>query len=593
MAATGRVAMNGAPRTGRRLFADLLRAEPRLLLSAAALATLAAVAELAPYVLVHRMAGAVMAPDPDPGHLVWLAVLMLVAAILRLLLFGGANILSHRMAFRIQKNLQVALVRALERQPLGALEGRAGDLKKTLVDDVGGLEHLIAHTLPDAVAGLVLPLLAAVLLLVVDWRMALASLALLPVALVAQKRAFSGLEVIHAQWHAADTAANASLLAYIRGIATLKAHHRVARSLGTLRQAVHALAGLADSITRRTAIPYALFFVMLSTNLLVVLPVGLVLHVAGSLDVAAFVLFVVLGAGLTAPLLRVMYAFGALERQMQGAARVAALLDTPAVSPGRQPPIAGTRVGADISFEHVSFGYGERPDVVHDVSFTIPAGSIAALVGPSGAGKSTLVRLVARFWDPRAGAVHIGGVDVRAMAPECLRDQVAVVFQDPFFFNGTLRENLVIATADTTTATLMQAVDAVGLSGLVAQLPQGLDTPIGDRGARLSGGERQRLAIARALLKDAPILLLDEATAFADPESERAVQRAIGRLTVGRTVLVVAHRLATVMQADTIAVLADGRLDGVGRHEILLRDSPVYRRLWDAQTGSRDWALRT
>ncbi len=585
--------MSVAPRTGRKLFADLLRAEPRLLLSAAALATLAAVAELAPYVLVYRMAGAVAVPDPDPGRLVWLAVLMLVAAVLRLLLFGGANILSHRMAFRIQKNLQVALVRALERQPLGTLEGRAGDLKKTLVDDVGGLEHLIAHTLPDAVAGLVLPLLAAPLLLVVDWRMALASLALLPVALIAQKRAFSGLEVIHAQWHAADTAANASLLAYIRGIATLKAHHRVARSLDTLRQAVHALAGLADSITRRTAIPYALFFVMLSTNLLVVLPVGLVLHVAGSLDVAAFVLFVVLGAGLTAPLLRVMYAFGALERQMQGAARVAALLDTPAVSPGQQSPIAGTQVGADISFEHVSFGYGERSDVVHDVSFTIPAGSIAALVGPSGAGKSTLVRLVARFWDPRAGAVRIGGVDVRAMAPECLCDRVAVVFQDPFFFNGTLRENLAIAATDTTTATLMQAVDAAGLSGLVAQLPQGLDTPIGDRGARLSGGERQRLAIARALLKDAPILLLDEATAFADPESERAVQQAIGRLTVGRTVLVVAHRLATVMQADTIAVLADGRLDGVGRHEVLLRQSPVYRRLWDAQTGSHDWALRT
>lgn len=585
--------MSAPPRTGRRLFADLLRSQPRLLLSAAALATLAAVAELAPYVLVYRMAGVVTAPDPDTGHLVWLAVLILAAAILRLLLFGGANILSHRMAFRIQKDLRIALVRALERQPLGQLEGRAGDLKKTLIDDVGGLEHLIAHTLPDAVAGMVLPLLAAVVLLAVDWRMALASLVLLPVALAAQARAFRGLEVIHAQWHAADTAANASLLAYIRGIATLKAHNRVARSLGTLRTAVHALAGLADSITRRTAIPYALFFVTLSTNLLVVLPVGVVLHIAGTLDVAAFVLFVVLGAGLTAPLLRVMFAFGALERQMQGAARVAALLDTPALAPRQPPSTPGTQVGTDISFEHVSFGYGDRSDVLRDVSFVIPAGSIAALVGPSGAGKSTLVRLAARFWDARDGAVRIGGIDVRDMAPESLRDQVAVVFQDPFFFNGTLRENLAIAARDATTATLMQAAEAAGLAGLVAQLPQGLDTPIGDRGARLSGGERQRLAIARALLKDAPILLLDEATAFADPESERAVQQAIGRLTVGRTVLVVAHRLATVMQADTIAVLADGRLDGVGRHDGLLRDSSVYRRLWDAQTSSRDWALRT
>ena len=320
-----------SPRLGRDLLAGRLRSQPKPLLLATGLATVAAAVELLPYWLVYRMAVEVTAAEPRMDRLALLASLVLVATAGRLLLFGAANVVSHRLAFRLQKALRLALVRTLERRPLGALEGRAGDLKKTLVDDVGGLEGLIAHTLPDAVAGLAVSLLAAVLLLAVDWRMALASLALLPVAFAAQSRAFRGLGTLQAKWHAAETAANAGLLSYVRGLATLKAYDRVASSLGDLRRSVHALADLADRATRRTAIPYALFFVMLSTNLLVVLPVGLVLHVAGGLETADLVLFVVLGAGLTAPLLRVLHAFGALEQQLQGAARIAAVLDAPSL----------------------------------------------------------------------------------------------------------------------------------------------------------------------------------------------------------------------------------------------------------------------
>ena len=576
-------------RTGRDLFVGCLRSQPKPLLLAAGLATVAAAVELLPYWLVYRMAVEVTAAEPRTDRLVLLASLIFVASCGRLLLFGAANVVSHRLAFRLQKELRLALVRALKRRPLGALEGRAGDLKKTLVDDVGGLEGLIAHTLPDAVAGLAVPLLAAGLLLAVDWRMAFVSLALLPVAFAAQVRAFRALGPLQAEWHAAEAAANAGLLSYVRGLATLKAYNRVASSLGDLRRSVHALADLADSATRRTAIPYALFFVMLSTNLLAVLPVGLVLHVAGGLATADLVLFVVLGAGLTAPLLRVLHAFGALEQQLQGAARIAAVLDAPTLG---MPATPRAPEDSEIRFDGVRFGYGDSGDVLHDLSFTVPAGGVTAIVGPSGAGKSTVIRLIACFWDVRAGAVRIGGVDVREIAPDRLRDLVAVVFQDPFFFHGTIRENLEIAAPDAPAAAMESAIEAAGLAGFVAALPQGLDTPIGDRAARLSGGERQRLAIARALLKDAPILLLDEATAFADPKSEFAVQQAVARLTAGRTVLIVAHRLATVMEADGIAVLEGGRLRAIGRHGDLLRRSAVYRRLWEGQSRSRDWRLR-
>lgn len=578
-----------APRTGRRLFADLLRSRPAPLLGAAALATAAAALELAPYWLVYRIAQAATAPHPSATEMMALAALILGAAVARIVLFGAANILSHRLAYAAQKDLRVALIRALGRRPLGALEGRTGDLKKTLVDDVSGLEHLIAHTLPDAVAGLAAPLLAIALLLAVDWRMALASLALLPVAALAQRRAFSGMETVMAEWHAADAAANAALLSYVRGIATLRAFNRVASSLTALRQSVHALAALADRVTRRTAIPYALFFVALSTNLLVVLPLGLVLRATGTLDAATLVLFALLGAGLTAPLLRVMTAFGMMERQMQGAGRIAALLDAPAPP---APTTGRTPAGTAVELDAVSFAYGDGAPALHDVSFAAPAGGVTALVGPSGAGKSTLIRLVGRFADPASGAVRIGGVDLREMAPERLRDRVAIVFQDPYFFHGTIRENLAIASPGASVAAIDAVVAAVGLDDLAGRLPAGLDTPVADRAARLSGGERQRLAIARALLKDAPLLLLDEATAFADPESEERVQQAVARLTAGRTVLVIAHRLATVRDADRIVVLDRGRVDGVGRHDDLLAASPVYRRLWEMQERGRGWRLR-
>ena len=578
-----------AARRGWRLLLRLLRPQGRLLLLAAGLATLAAGIELLPYWLVYRMVAALLAPAQDLATLLQLAALIFAAVLLRLLLYGCANVASHAAAFRLQRDLRVGLLRSLQEQPLGAVEGRRGDLKKTLVDDVGGLEGLVGHTLPDAIAGLAMPLLAAPLLLALDWRMALASLALLPLAFWAQRRAFADLGPIQARWHAAESAANAGLLSYLGGIATLKACNRLASSLAGLRLAVHALSDLADEVTRRTALPYALFFVALSTNLLVVLPVGLLLHAAGGLDAEELALFALLGAGLTAPLLRVLHAFGALQRQMQAAERIVALQEAPRLP---QPAVGREPRGHDISFRGVTFAYGADRQALEAVELTIPAGRLTAVVGPSGAGKSTLLRLVARFWDVEVGRIEIGGVDLREIDPARLQALVALVPQDPFLFRGTLRENLEMAAPDAAPADLAAAIEAAGLTDCVARLPQGLGTPLGERGTRLSGGERQRLAIARALLKKAPILLLDEPTAFADPESALAVQTAIARLAGDKTLVVVTHGLGTIRQADRIVVLRRGRIDAVGTHDRLLQGSAVYRRLWEARSRAKGWALR-
>lgn len=576
-------------RADLRLLSRLARGETPLLSLAVALAIAASALELLPYWLIYRMAMALTAPAAAAtGSLAALAGALLLAAVARLAVFGAANVASHAAAFRIQARLRADLLRQLGRLPLSASHGRAGALKKTLVDDINGLESVIGHTLPDAVAGLAVPLLAAAGLFALDWRMALASLALLPLALWAYRRSFRGLDPILRQWHAADAAANDALLEHINGIATLKAHDRAATSMTALRQAVHALATLAHDVTRRTAIPYALFFVALSTNLAVVLPAGILLAAQGSLSPAGLLLFVTLGAGLTAPLLRLLGAFGALRRQMLGTRRVVALLDQavpPAPAPRARPP------RFDLRLEHVHAGPADGPDTLHDLTLAAPSPGYTLIVGPSGAGKSSLLGLLYGACEQRAGRLEVGGVSWFEVPAASRAEWVSCVFQDILVFAGTLRENLLIACPDASADAIARAVRAAGLETLLARLPQGLDTPVAERGASLSGGERQRLALARALLADTPVLLLDEATSAADPATERGIQRALRRQAADRTVIAVSHRLAQAPAADRIIVLDAGRVQGIGTHAELLADCAVYRRLWRAQARAPAWTL--
>ena len=332
-----------------------------------------------------------------------------------------------------------------------------------------------------------------------------------------------------------------------------------------------------------------MFFVSLSSNLLVVLPFGIWLHLRGGLGIADLVLFCALGAGLTAPLLRVLQAFAGLPRQLLGAGRISAVLDAPEL-----PRPARTLMprGSTIAFDRVRFGYAPGRDVLSDLTLTVPEGGTTALIGPSGAGKSTVIRLAARYRDVCSGSVRIGGADVRDIDPDRIAALVSSVFQDPFIFHGTIRCNLLMARPGATAALMDEAIHAAGLAPLLSSLPRGLDTEIGDRGGRLSVGERQRLAIARALLKDAPILLLDEATAYADPENERVVRDGIAKLAAGRTVLVIAHRIGTIETVDRIAVLVSGQLEAVGRHDELLATSEAYRRLRRGRAAAGDWTLR-
>ncbi|CAM5767572.1 Putative multidrug export ATP-binding/permease protein [Mesorhizobium amorphae] len=554
-----------------------------LALSAAALS---AVFALTPALVIHAICASVLSGAANPGHITTLALLGLAGISAYLLLTAAVTMVGHKVAYAIQRRLRILLLHRLQRMPVSRVEGRAGEYKKILLSDVGRLESLLAHVLPDMVAGMTGPIAGAIILTFVDWRLTLAALAMLPLAWVAQVWTWRGRMEIFEEWNRAEAEANSSLLGYVRGIATLKAFNRQASTLENVTAAVHRLRDLAVTITRQSRYPYALFSSTLSVNLMVVLPVSIVLYDAGLIDRAGVVLATLLGASLTAPLNKVVFAAMVLSRTSVAIDRIRSLLTAPVIVDDGNALLPA---GNDIRFENVSFSYSEEVDGLRDIDVEIPEGKITAIVGPSGAGKSTLARLVPRFEEVASGRVLLGGTDIRDLPLEALRSRVAVVFQDTGLFHGSIGDNIAMAAPDISPERLAAAATTAQLSGIGGVTA--LSSQVSDRGVRLSGGERQRVAIARAIAKDAPILILDEATAFVDAENEAQVQAAISAAGQGRTLLVVAHRLASIVHADRIIVLAGGRVEACGSHRDLLSTSVTYARLWAAQQEATGWKL--
>jgi ATP-binding cassette subfamily B protein len=370
---------------------------------------------------------------------------------------------------------------------------------------------------------------------------------------------------------------NASIVDYLAGMPVVKIFNRTGQSFAQTSQAVRDYAAIETRWAREYLPLGGAFYMLVAANIVVILPVGLMLMRAGSVDLPTLLLFVILGANYSQPLLKLFNQFHGLAHISMGSTAIADLLDEPPQSD------SGARIALphhDVAFEAVRFGYGPA-DVLHDVTLVARTGQVTALVGPSGAGKSTIAGLVPRFRDVRAGKITIGGVDVRDMSLDQLMDTVAFVFQDTFLFSDTIAANIRFGKPDATDAEVRAAARAAQADVFIEALPDGYDTPLGEQGRTLSGGERQRIAIARAILKDAPVVVLDEATAFADPDNEAAIQAALSALTRDRTLILVAHRLHTVMNAAQILVIDQGCVAERGRHEELIQIGGLYARLWD------------
>ncbi len=385
---------------------------------------------------------------------------------------------------------------------------------------------------------------------------------------------------------------NASIVEFVRAMPVVRTFNGTGRVFGETQAAINDAARYEAQWGREFLPLFTAFFVLVSSPVLTIVPLGLLLWHTGHVDTSTLLFFFIVGLGFTLPLLRVLMVMTQLAYLGLGA-RLVRELDRAEVLPEAARPVglADARIEAD----GVGFAYpvdGEEPRrVLHDVSFEAEPGTVTALVGPSGAGKSTLARLLARFWDADDGSIRVGGVDVREMPLSQLMDQIAFVFQETFLFDDSVAANLRIARPEATDDEVIEAAQAAHAHEFISSLPDGYDTRLGERGARLSGGERQRLAVARALLKDAPIVILDEATAYADPENEVALQAALDRLATGRTVIVIAHRLSTVAGADQTLVLDEGRIVERGRHDDLIAQGGLYARMWEAFSAASEIAL--
>lgn len=499
-----------------------------------------------------------------------------------------STILSHKATFVVLANIRKRVCEKLSRVPLGTVKDfPSGSVKNVLVERVESIETTMAHIIPEFTSNLLVPIALLVYLFLLDWRMALAVLVTVPVgfgfyALMTRGYAESYQNTVDKTKILNDTAVE-----YINGIEVIKAFGKAQSSYEKFVVAAKEGASCYVEWMRRCNIYFCLAMSIFPATMIAVLPIGGLLFRAGTLDADVFIQVILFSVGLLASLITVMSYGDDLAKLGTIIGEVTALL----VLPEQERPEVSEKEPEtnDIVLDNVTFGYHER-EVLHGVSMSIREGTVNALVGPSGSGKSTIAKLIAQLWDVNSGSITIGGVDIRKLTQEDYNRRIAYVSQDNFLFDTTIMENIRMGNQKATDEEVIGAAKNSGCHDFIMGLEYGYQTIVGGAGGHLSGGERQRIAIARAMLKNAPVIILDEATAFTDPENEALIQSSVAKLTRGKTLLVIAHRLSTITDSDCIFVVEDGRIRASGTHEKLLQDDSLYARMWHSHIVVRDTA---
>ena len=566
------------------------------LIVSVAIAIVAAMISLAPYIITYKVLSILLQPSfgaEQYNEVFTLGVLAAVLAIVHGILHLASLMASHIAAFDVLYSLRSSLCAHLGKLSMGYFTSRrAGAIKKVLTEDVEELESFIAHHIPDVVSGLAVPLFIVVYLCSVDLKLALVALLPIPLALFLQQRTFAkgNKENFREKYHQALEDLNGTIVEYVRGMPVVKIFNLSAASFTKLKEAALNYKKFIELCTLSTAPAWAVFVVITSSGLLFILPFGVYFYLNGDIGLPTLFLFLMLGASYMSPLLKVALMGSQLGHLILGLDRVEAIL---AEQPLPEPEHPLEPKDASIEFRNVSFGYGDAK-VLDNVSLFIPEGSLVALVGPSGAGKTTIAKLLLRMWDIQDGAILLGGVDVRSVRIQNLMEHVSFVFQEGFLFSDTLRENIRMGMQGVDDKAIMKAAHAAQCMDFIEKMPRGLDTRVGEGGeVHLSGGEKQRVSMARIMLKNSPVVVLDEATAFADAENEARMQAAFAELMQGKTVIVIAHRLSTITDADCIYVVDGGTIVQSGTHEQLVEQDGLYAHMWKAHIGAQEWSLKT
>lgn len=551
------------------------------------LSVLGVASGLVPYYAAAQMLIGLIGTERDFSFYILWGIVAMVGYLAKSTFAILSTSVSHTATFLALRDIRKQIVDKLSRMPMGTLLNTpSGQLKDTLVDRVEGLETPLAHLLPEMSANVLVPVFIVIYLFVLDWRMALISLITIPVGMAFMATILKTYPQQYEGSVKINQRMNNAVVEYVNGIEVIKAFNQSAASYGKYSDAVRDNADYFYKWMKSCQWAMAAYNAICPAVLITVLPAGVLFYAAGSITAANLITIIILSLGIVGPLIAASNFADSLGMVGTVVNEIAALLDSPElVRPTQTVPLHSQ----EIQLNDVSFSYNDDGDnAIKHINLTIKPGTVTALVGPSGSGKSTITKLIAGFWDVGSGSITLDGKDLRTIPQKQLADQIAYVSQDNYLFDDTIRENIRMGRLSASDAEVEEAAKAAGCDAFIRSLENGYDTNVGGAGGHLSGGERQRIAIARAMLKNAPIVILDEATAYIDPENEAVVQQAVSKLVAGKTLIIIAHRLSTITDSDTIVVMKDGCISDMGTHDELLKKSPLYKEMWQAHIGAKD-----
>lgn len=564
-----------------------------------------------PYFVVAQVVKALMDGNKDFSFYLTKCAVMAILWLGRVLCHAFSTSTSHKATFAVLGEIRKRCTEKLTRMPLGAvLEQSSGALKNTLIERIDSIETTLAHIVPEFTANLLIPIIILIYIFTIDWRMGLASLATVPLGMFCYVFMMAGSAKFYQHTVTATKALNDTAVEYIGGIQVIKVFGKTRSSYDRFVHDAYEAAHSFIEWMRSSIIPFTFAMVIMPATMVSVLPIGGLLVKGGSFDPQDFVTIIILSVGIITPIITMMSYSDDFRTMGTIFGEVRSILEAPEM---KRPESGDVPASNSLRLNDVFFSYkvscaedglgrkvnsteGGREDglghkqteVLHGVSLEIPEGSFVALVGPSGSGKSTIARLIASLWDVDRGSITLGGTDIRQIPQEAYADKIAFVSQDNYLFNMSVRENIRLGRPDATDTEVEEAARQSGCHEFIMGLENGYDTLVGSSGGHLSGGERQRISIARAMLKAAPVVILDEATAYTDPENEAVIQRSVSKLTQGKTLIVIAHRLSTIASADRIYVIKNGLIDDSGTHEELLSHHGLYETMWKAHMEVRD-----